>query len=512
MKRVTRITTLLALGSLLGCGGAQTNTDQVEHHDETEQAANEPARQEPPASGPARDVSFPPITRASTDSGLEVDTVEWDQLPVVYLRLIIKSGGEADPTDRPGMAHLVGAMLKEGTRTRPSARLAEEVEFLGADLWVSDDEENVYIGMRALADQLDEAMEILADVAMNPAFRNDELAKLKRREIDRLTLQQNDPNFLATQAFYRHLYGEHPYARVDTTREVVQRVRRTDLARWHHQHFVPNNAALVVVGAVSNEDVMNAAGEAFGRWHRGDVPEVDYPEPPVREAREVVVVDRPESVQSVIRIGNLALERDNPSYIPLKVANQVLGGSAASRLFMDLREERSLTYGAYSSVGEAVEVAPFSAYASVRNEVTEEAMQAFFEHLDRIVSEPASEEELANAHRYLSDRFPLTIDTPGKIAYLVGDLRVYGLPDDYWDNYRTAIREVTARQALAAAREDIRPDEALVVVVGKAADIAAPLTAYGPVTVYDTSGEVVRRLPAQGEESEADAETDAAGG
>jgi zinc protease len=502
MRHLVQLITLSSLAALAACGGTQTTVDEVDGHDDGDQAATTSEREDPPPSGPARDVSFPPITRASTESGLEVNSVEWDQLPVVYLRLVIKSGGEADPADEPGMAHLVGAMLKEGTRSRPSARLAEEVEFLGADLWVDDDEENVYIGMRALSDHLDEAMEILADVAMNPAFRGDELAKLKRREIDRLTLQQNDPNFLASQAFYRHLYGEHPYARIDTTREVVQRVRRGDLARWHRQHFVPNNAALVAVGAVSNEQVMAAANEAFGRWRRGDVPEVEYPEPPLRESREVIVVDRPESVQSVIRIGNLALERDNPSYIPLRVANQILGGSAASRLFMDLRERRSLTYGAYSRVGEAVEVAPFSAYASVRNEVTQEAMQAFFEHLDRIVSEPAPEDELANAHRYLSDRFPLTIDTPGKIAYLVADLRVYGLPDDYWDNYRTSIRQVTSAEALAAAREDIKPERALVVVVGKAADIAAPLTEFGPVTIYDTSGEEVRSLPAAGAEAE----------
>jgi zinc protease len=496
MSRFAQKTLFVALATAVACGGAQTTGDTTDDETGDDDGTTVAERQAPPASGPARDVSFPPIARATTESGLEINTVVWDQLPIVYLRLVIKSGAEADPANAPGTAHLVGAMLKEGTRTRQSARLAEEVEFLGADLWVSDDEENVYVGMRALADQLDQAMAILADVAMNPAFRADELAKLKRREIDRLTLQQNDPNFLATQAFYRHLYGEHPYARVDTTREVVQRISRTDLSGWHRRHFVPNNAALVVVGAVSGEQVTAAANQAFGRWRRGEVPVVDYADPPVRDSREVILVDRPESVQSVIYIGNLALERDNPSYIPLRVANQVLGGSAASRLFMDLRERRSLTYGAYSDVGEAVEVAPFSTYASVRNEVTAQAVEAFFEHLNRIVSEPAPPEELANAHRYLSDRFPLTIDTPGKIAYLVGDLRVYGLADNYWDTYRTAIREVSASEALAAAREDILPDRALVVVVGKAADIAESLSAFGPVTVYDTGGEEVSRLPA----------------
>ncbi len=182
---------------------------------------------------------------------------------------------------------------------------------------------------------------------------------------------------------------------------------------------------LVAVGAVNGDDVQRSAARAFARWRRGEVPEPTYADPPARTAREIVLVDRPESVQSVIYVGNLALERSSPDYVPLRVANQVLGGSAASRLFMDLRERRSLTYGAYSRVGEAVKVAPFSAYASVRNEVTGQAMSGFFEHLDRIVAEPAPPDELGDAKRYLSDRFPLDIDTPGKIAYLVADLRVY---------------------------------------------------------------------------------------
>ncbi len=171
-----------------------------------------------------------------------MNTVRWDQLPIVYLRLVIKSGGETDPADLPGLAHVVGEMLKEGTRTRSSAQLAEQVEFLGADLWVDDDEENVYIGMRALADQLDEAMDILADVATNPAFSEAELRKLKRRELGRLALDENDPSYLASREFYRYLYGEHPYAHIDTTTTALEHMRRTDLTRWHQRYFVPNNA------------------------------------------------------------------------------------------------------------------------------------------------------------------------------------------------------------------------------------------------------------------------------
>ncbi len=294
---------------------------------------------------------------------------------------------------------------------------------------------------------------------------------------------------------YEALYGEHPYARIDTTPEAIQRVKASDLTRWHRQHFAPNDAVLVVAGSVDAARVKQAAGRAFAKWTRRRVPEPMYATPPTITARRVVLVDRPASVQSVILIGNLAIERTHPDWIPLMVANQVLGGSAASRLFMDLREQRSLTYGAYSSVGEKVKIAPFVAYASVRNEVTAEAMRAFMEHLERIAREPAPAAELADAKRFLTDGFALDIDTPGKIADLVADLRVYGLSDSYWDDLRPAIAAVTAEQALAVAQKHARAGASVIVVVGKAADVKPALEAYGPITVVDTDGKLV--LPPQ---------------
>jgi zinc protease len=496
---VTRAASIWAvvLGLSAACGGSTTTTGGA-GGTEPETGGDEQTgeREAPPPSGPARDISFPPIVRESLENGLEVNTVESHQLPTLYLRLVVKSGAESDPRDQPGLAHLVGQMLEEGTRRRTSAQLAEEVDFLGASLWVGSDEENVYVGMRALAEHLDDAMAILADVATSPAFRADELAKLKRREVDRLALQSNDPNFLASRELYRALYGDHPYARIDTTPEVVRRVSRGDLVRWHRRHFVPNNAVLVVVGDVSAAQVQAASAEAFGGWSRGTVPDPEYGAPPTRDAREVIVVDRPESVQSVIAIGNLAIERSDDAWVPLQVANQILGGSAASRLFMDLRERRSLTYGAYSAIGESVNVGPFRARSAVRNEVTGQALDAFFEHLERIRTEAPPDEELANARRYISDRFPLQIDTPRKVASLVADLRVFGLGDDYWDTYRSSIRDVGADHALAAAREHITPDSAVVVIVGRASDVVATARRWGPVTVLDTDGEEKERLPA----------------
>jgi predicted Zn-dependent peptidase len=369
------------------------------------------------------------------------------------------------------------------------------VDYLGADLGIGSDEESVVIDMRALSDQLSESMGLVAELATLPTFDDAEFKKLKKRELDRLSLMSQSPSFLARREFYKALYGAHPYAHIDTTKEVIKAIKRSDLMKFHLRYFSPNNAYLVVVGNVKSDVVLAAANKAFKAWTSRKNPPVVYPETPVRTKTEIVLVDRPESVQSVIYVGNLALARKDPDYVPLTVANQVLGGSAASRMFMDLREKQSLTYGAYSDVDEGLQRAPFRAFAAVRNEVTAQAMKAFMSHLVRIGTEPVPAPELADAKRFLIDSFPLHIETAGEIAALVADLRSYGFPDDYWDGFRSEIGAVTSEQALASAKKYIKPDAALIVVVGKASAIKDTLAAYGAVKVIDTDGKVIVDAP-----------------
>jgi len=468
-------------------------------------------KQQPPAAGPRKDVHFPPIVRTQLADGLELDVVELHTLPVVNVRLVVRSGGATDPAEMPGLAQLTAAMLKEGTTRKSSARLAEAVDFLGANLSVGSDEDTLSVSMQALGEHLPDALELVAEVATKPIFPEEELKKLKTRELARLELQSQSPHFLANRELSKALYGEHPYNHIDTTKAVVKKLKRTDLATWHRRHVSPNNAFLVVVGDVSAAQVQQLAEHAFATWKAQPVPAEAPKAPPVRQGRSVVLVDRPKSVQSVIYFANLALTRNDPDFIPLSVANQVLGGSAAARLFMDLREKRSLTYGAYSDIDRRVQIGPFLAYAAVRNEVTAEALRGFDEHLQRIVREPPGADELAAAKRYLIDRFPLRIETPDKIAGLVAELRTYGLPDDYWSTFEAKVDAVTPEQALAVAQKHIRPAESLLVVVGEAAAVRSGLDAYGTVTVVDTDGNLVVAPAAASAEAKAAIGTPGAG-
>ena len=488
---------LCGLSLLTACGGSKGSTSAQPTTAKDAQAKAQPETEPPPPPGEVRDMSLPPVEVTDLDNGLQVDTVVTTQLPVVYATLVVRSGGESDPAKLPGLSGLVAQMLKEGTAKHSSAEIAEEIEFLGADLWTSSDEENTYVGVRAVAEQFEVVMAMLAEVAGEPAFSNRELEKLKRRELDRLALSEREPQYIGKRTFYRDLYGQHPYGTVDTTPAAVKLVRQQDLIRWHKKHFVGRNSFLVVAGDVDPDRVVETARKTFGHWKAGKRAVPTYAEPPRPNDRNIVVVDRPGSVQSVIFIGNLAIPRASREWIPLMVSNQVLGGSAASRLFMNLRERRSLTYGAYSSVGERVDVGPFVAYASVRTEVTTEAVSAFFEQLERINQQAAEPDELYNAKRYLSDSFPLKVDTPGKLSELVVDLRTFGLPDDYWDHYRQRIRQTSASEAQYVARNYIRPQDALVVIVGQAADFAKSLQQFGPVTVVSPDGELKARFEDQ---------------
>lgn len=501
-SRATRLSTMLAL-LLSACGGAPVTTTTTTTVEVVADAPPPRVREPAPASGPARDVHLPAIVRSTLRNGLEIDTVHIGGLPVAYTRLVVRSGLAADPPTLPGLSVLVAKMLKEGTRTRTSAQIAEEMEYLGADFDVGEDQQSVVISARGLADHLDTMLGLVGDMAMNPRFDAGELERLQRRELDRLTLQYGDPAQIARREFYRAVYGPaHPYGHVDATADAITRITRADLVAWHQGHFAPNNAILIVAGDVDPAAVQAAAERTFGRWRQHEVAPVVFPEVPPRTAREIIVVHRPGSAQSMFNIGNVSIRRADPDYIPMEVANEILGGSPRSRLFMDLREQRSLTYGVYSGLDDLVEPGPYRVRGSVgpdpaHPEVdrTGLAMGAFLEHLVRITTEPPAPAELEESERYLSDSFPLSIDTPARIGWMVGYLRVFGLPDDYWDGYRSEIRAVTAAQVLAAAHAHIATDTALVVVVGDADRIVEPLRPYGPVQVIDTDGNHIASFP-----------------
>jgi zinc protease len=437
----------------------------------------------PPPPGKGRETPFPPVHSTTLRSGLVVDLVEYRSLPVLYLRLVIDTYGVPASERAAGLRRASSRMLREGTSKRSSAEIADAIEFVGGDMGVETGHDNVTLTYRVLVDHAPLALELLSEIVREPSFPEEELEKYKRREIDRLTVSLTDPNWLASRAFYGELYAQHPYAVTDITPEAVRNLARAGVAAFHGKTYVGRASFLVAVGDVDAAQFTALVDKHFGDWAPGAPASATHVAPPARKSREIVLVDRPSSVQSVIYLGNLALRRKDDDYIPLRVANQVLGATASSRLFLDLREKRSLTYGAYSRIDEMADVSPFRASASVRNEVTGEALGAFFENIERWRKEPATPTEMTNARTYLTGVMPIYMETPSSIASMIAVQRSLGLPGDYWSTYRAKIDAITAEHALAAAAKYVHPDQMLVVVVGKASAVEPALQKYGPVRV-----------------------------
>jgi zinc protease len=426
-------------------------------------------------------------------------------LVVAGLALAGCPGRNTGPVETPPVAHerlaglasFTAEMVRRGAGERTTAQIAEAIESVGGDLSVETDPDFTAVEIQVLREHLDLAMGILADISQRPTFPADEIERVRARELDRLAMMQSEPRWLAQEAFRRYLYGaSHPYGPADSEPDSIQRITREHLEAFHAQHYVPRNAFIVAVGDVDGAQVDALAARHFAGWADRPAPDHALPAAPERTQREVVVVHVPGSTQSQISIGSVALSRADANYIPLRVASQVLGGSASARLFMNLRERCSYTYGVYSGVMPLLGPGPISAGGAVEGQHTAGALREMFREFDLIRSEAAPQTELADAEQYMIGNFPVITETAANLAYLVTIQNVFGLPADYWSTYRSNIAAVTPEQALQAATRYIDTERGLIVIVGDADQIAEPARRYGPVTVVTPDWQVIRQLEA----------------
>jgi predicted Zn-dependent peptidase len=434
---------------------------------------------------------FPAITHKSLPGGLDLAIVPRRGFPVIELRLLVFSG-QATDGKLPGVAAITGKLLKDGGAGAWSSReLAERTEALGARLAIGTDRDSTRIGLGVPTGELDQALEILAAVAEKPRFSPAEFEKLKQREIDRVKDRaRTSPGWLASMVLYRELYelpvSIHPYARFDALPDEVASIKLGDVRAWYKEHFTPENAVLVVTGDVDAAAVEQAATRAFGAW-RGKKPSPpSFTEPRGPNGKKLIVVDRPGSAQSQVFVGALGPERKSDEYPALKAADQILGGGVAGRLFLDVREKRSLAYSTSSWLEEPARgPMPLVLSAGTQTPKTADAVAALLEHYERMSSSAASNEELERAARFLSDSFAFKMETAGAIADLTSRLLVLGLPDDAYDDYRHAVRNLDAEDVARAASHAYRTGSLVVVVAGDADVVAKSLARFGPVEVLD---------------------------
>jgi zinc protease len=428
-------------------------------------------------------VKLPRAQEATLANDLRVALLEDHKLPTFSLQFIFLGGGLADPVDRHGIALITAALMDEGTRTLSSREIAERLATLGATLSLdaSPSSEGTTVAMTGLIDNLDASLALLADVVRNPSFPDSELQKFKARLKSQLQYQRSLPDFVGEETFLQAIYRSHPASRIVPSDAVLNTVTSAELEKYHAAYFVPNNAIAIAYGDITLKQLIAQLEHAFGDWPKKDVPVVKVPElqPPAKA--HVLLIDRPGSVQTSLLVGGLGIERTNADYFSMLVMNHILGGGPASRLFMNLREDKGYTYGASSEFNGSSFPGIVLAETDVRNQVTAGALHELQAELDRIRTQPVSATELENAKHALIGRFALSLESPRALVANLATQKIYRLPDNYWDTYPQQVEAITAADIMRVASKYYRADRLQVIAVGDAATVRKTLEKYGDV-------------------------------
>lgn len=434
-----------------------------------------------PEAGPAPELDFGKYKVYEMKNGLKLIVVEDHKLPRVRINLLV----DRDPIvegEKAGYVSIAGEMLRQGTTNRPKDQLDEEVDFIGASLNTS----SVSVNASGLSKYTEKLIEMVADVALNPAFPQEEFEKLKKQTISGIESEKDDPDAIARNVFNAMVYGlDHPYGEFPTL-ETVENIELEDCKTYYKNYWVPNDVYIAIVGDIKPKDAKKLVKKYFADWEMGNVPQNVFEKPEPASGVEVSFVNRESAVQSVVTIGNvIELKPGSPDEVKLRLANQILGGGSMGRLFQNIREDKAYTYGAYSSYEDDRLIGQFSASASVRNEVTDSAVIEFYKEFERLRNEPVSAEELDGAKNSIIGSFGRALENPSTVAQFALDIERYDLPEDYYETYLTKLQAITPEEVMAVAQKYIDTKNTHLVVVGKASDVAEKLKLIGNLAYYD---------------------------
>jgi predicted Zn-dependent peptidase len=445
-----------------------------------------------PASGPAPEIKIGEAETFTLANGLKVFVVKNTKLPRVSFTLVL----ERDPIlegDKAGLSTFIGDMMMGGTKNRTKDQLDQEIDFIGASLSASA----TSVSVSSLKKHQGKVLDLMADVLFNPVFPQPELDKLKKQSLTGLATTKDDPQAISSRLSRAVLYGKnHPYGE-SQTEQTTKNITLEDVKGYYATYFKPNIAYLAIVGDIDKAEAQKVVNQYFGTWKKGVVPTFTYPMP-VRAAKQAVaLVDRSSSVQSVIDVTQpVAMKIGDADYISSRLLNQILGGGSASRLFMNLREDKGFTYGAYSSIDADKLVGTISASASVRSEVTDSAVYEFVYEIKNLVDKGVTQVELDKAKAELAGSFGRSLEQPGTVANFALNTARYNLPKDYYATYLQKLNSYTVADINATAKRLIEPDKFIITTVGNGAEIKQKLAQFGEVVEYDIMGEPAKQLVA----------------
>lgn len=447
-------------------------------------------RSQMPAPGPAPEINLDEAQRFELNNGLTVLVVENHKLPRVAIQLTIDNPPILEG-DKAGVSSLTGSLLGKGSKNISMDDFNEEVDFLGAS--INFGSQSAFA--QSLSKYFPRILELMADAAINPNFTQEEFDKEKDKLLTALKTEEKDVSSIAGRAQRALAYGKgHPYGEF-TTEETVNNVTLFDVEEFYRNYFVPANAYLVVIGDVTLEDVKEQVTERFTPWTKASPPSFSYTTPADAQYTQINFVDMPNAVQSEIAVQNLVdLKMKDPDYLAAQVANRILGGGGEARLFLNLREDKGYTYGSYSRIGDD-KYAPsrFRATASVRNMVTDSSVVEILREIDRMRTEPVSDQELEMAKAKYTGSFVLALEQPSTVARYALNIETEDLPSDYYKTYLERLNALTKEDIQQAAQKYFSSDNARVVVAGKGSEVLENLekvTMDGkaiPVKYYTTT-------------------------
>ncbi len=472
---------------------------EIRPYAEREAARESADRSRLPEPGPAPEVRFPEFQRFTLANGLRVILTERHSVPMVRLNLVLDAGYATDQGGIPGTAELAMAMLDEGTTRRSALQISEELALLGASLGTGSDLDASYVSLSALKDRLDEALDIYADVILNPSFPEADFQRLLKLQLAQIQQEKSSPFTMALRVVPGLLYGPgHAYSNPLTGsgyESSLARLTRADMAAFHRTWFKPGHATLVVAGDTSAAEMRPKLEKLFQAWPGGDIPAKNIAAVAPRPRPAVFLIDKPGSPQSVVIAGQLAPSAADPDRIALETVNFILGGDFVSRLNMNIREEKHWSYGAGSFLGGARGQQPFIAYAPVQADKTRETIEEIRKELAGIVgAKPITRDEFENARKSQTLQLPGQWETMAAVEGSLVEMVRFGLPDDYYVQYPGRVLGLKVEDLERAARKAIRPESVAWVVVGDRAQVEPGIRALGlgEVTVIDSDGQPIK--------------------
>jgi zinc protease len=441
--------------------------------------AQAPAKESPPAPGPAKPFALPQPQRLTLDNGLRITFVPYGSVPKVVVRLAIRSGNAFESKDEVWLADLTGKLMREATKTRDATAISTEAARMGGALDVDVGEDRTLIGGEVLTEFAPDMVRLVADVALNPTFPESELARLEADLVRQLSLQKSQPQPIAQEAFRKALYGDHPYGRTFPTQEQVQGYTTAQARAFYAKSTGAARSQLFVVGRFDAAGVEKAVREAFAAMPKGTpAPSVD---PKPHSERRIHLVDRPGAVQSTLVVGLPVVPPDDADWIPLQVTHTLLGGYFSSRITANIREQKGYTYSPFSQLSTRVKDAYWAQNADVTTAVTGASLKEIFAEIDRLQAEPPPASELRAVQNYLGGTFVLQNSARNGIVNQLLYVDMQGLGDEYLRTYVDKMNAVTPAQVSEMARKHLKDDQMTIAVVGDRKAIEEQIRPFGPI-------------------------------